>query len=279
MQTSLSIEEKLTKALNFIKRYPKLAIAFSGGVDSSVVAKLAKDALGKNAVAITINSPLLPRGELDRARKVAEEIGISHLIVDSNELEIPEFSANPPDRCYYCKRSRCRKLKERALQLGIRWLADGTNLSDFDERRPGVRAAIEEEILWPLVEARMTKDEVRRAATFLGLPTAEAPSSPCLATRIPYGDRITIERLRRIDEAERWLRESFRLHIVRVRDHRHIARIEVDWNDISALLKPNVAREVVRKLKQLGFTYVTLDLEGYRSGSFDELLAKITSSR
>ena len=246
-------------------------VAFSGGVDSAVLAKLAQEALGDRAVAVTANSQTFTGSELREARRLARLIGIRHIVVEHDELAEEAFCQNPPDRCYLCRQGLAGKMREAARREGLPAVADGANFSDTREHRPGIRAATEAGVLHPLMENRVTKAEVRRMARALGLPVAERPSSACLSSRIPYGERITGDKLRRIERAEQYIR-SLGFRQVRVRHHGSIARIEVEPEALPRLGRRSVMEKVARRLKRLGFTYVTADLEGYRSGSLDEVL-------
>ncbi len=249
-------------------------VAFSGGIDSSVVAMLAHRALGNKSLALTIDSPLLPSGELEVAKKVAEQIEVKHLVAKLNELEIPGFSNNPPDRCYLCKKFRFEKLRELAVENHSMTIVDGTNLSDLGEYRPGLKAAKELGVYSPLLEAGLSKGDTRRVSQLLGLPTASKPASTCLATRIPYNRRLTITQLVRIDKAESYIRSVTGVKVLRVRAHGNMARIEVGAGEQGLFFGPKVSSQVARRLKELGYKFVTVDLEGYRSGSFDSKLQR-----
>lgn len=265
----MSIEIKMRSIQKSLAEKGSVLVAFSGGVDSSVLSALAYKALGENAIAVTADSQTLAPGELLSAKKVAEEIGIRHIVIYYNELEEPVFAGNPVDRCYYCKKGLLRELKKIASRNGIDTIIEGTNLSDLKNHRPGHRAVIEEGICNPFVEFKVTKEEIRKMAHELGLSVADKPSMACLSSRFPYGQRITAEALRRVGAAEEFLKNSgFR--IVRVRDHGGIARIEIAPVDMERLLGSKDA--VICEFKRLGFSYVTLDLMGFRSGSMDEVL-------
>ncbi|MEM2213714.1 MAG: ATP-dependent sacrificial sulfur transferase LarE [Candidatus Nezhaarchaeales archaeon] len=244
-------------------------VAFSGGVDSSLVAYLAHLALGDRSLAVTIKSPLLPPGELEEAIKIAKLIGMRYEIIELNELEIPGFSSNPRNRCYLCKKFRFKRLKELASQRGIHVVVDGTSKSDTLEYRPGLRALIEEGVYSPLLEVGLTKDHVREIVRFLNLPFYDKPPNSCLMTRIPYGSEVTLEKLTRIGLAEKIIKESLRLRVIRVRDHGELARIEVSRDERRLFFDETVLDFIANELKKLGFKFVTIDVEGYRTGSFD----------
>jgi len=242
-------------------------VAFSGGVDSSVVAALARDALGDDAVACTARSETLPAAELDDARRVAGEIGISHETVTFSELDDPNFVANDGDRCYHCRTMRLGRMYETATELGIGTVCDGTNADDPGEgHRPGLRAVEELDVVSPLLDAAITKDEVREIAEAYDLSVADKPSMACLSSRIPTGLEVTEERLTRVEKAERVLRE-WGFEGFRVRDHDGLARVEVAPDELERALDPAFADAVHEHLTDVGFEYVTLDMAGYRTGS------------
>ena len=265
------IEATVNGIIDQIRDKESLLVAFSGGIDSSVVVALAHKALGDKMVAVTVNSPLLPPGSLERARKIAKRIGVKHLVVNLNELELPEFRQNTRNRCYICKKFRFNKLRLLAKDLGIKTIADGTNLSDLEQYRPGLKVLREMNIYSPLLENGLRKNDVYKIAKLFNIPT-DVASESCLATRIPYGTEITLNRLKRIAKAESYIRVVIHPRILRVRDHGDIARIEISHEDFSKLLKEEVRAKVISKLKSLGFKFICLDLEGYRFGSFDTLL-------
>lgn len=261
---------KIAKIMESLRRKASVIVAFSGGIDSSVVAALAHRALGRKSLAVIIDSPLLPLGELEDARRMAEQIGVKHLVVKLNELKIPGFRSNPPHRCYLCKKFRFGKLKEMAVEKGFKTIADGTNLSDLGQYRPGLKAAKELEVYSPLLEAGLSKEDTRRIAELLELPTASKPASACLATRVPYGHDLTITELKRIDRAENHIRSITGVKALRVRDHGFLARIEVELSEQNLFFDKESLSQVARGLRELGYEFVTLDLEGYRFGSFDQ---------
>jgi len=242
-------------------------VAFSGGVDSAVVAALAHDALGDDAVACTARSETLPAAELDDARRVADEIGIRHETVAFSELDDPAFVANDDDRCYHCRSMRLSKMYETAQELGIGTVCDGTNAGDPGEgHRPGLRAVEELDVYSPLLDHGLDKADVRAVADARGLSVADKPSMACLSSRIPTGIDVTEERLSRIERAERLLR-TWGFEQFRVRDHDGLARIEVGADELDRALDPEFAAAAREHLADLGFDHVTLDLAGYRTGS------------
>ncbi len=265
----MSIDDKMHSIIETLKKKGSALVAFSGGVDSSVLAALAYRAVGDGALAVTADAPTLAPGELECAKEVAKEIGIRHIVIFYDELEEPEFARNLVDRCYYCKKGLIRELKKIAQEHNINNIIEGTNYSDLKGHRPGHRALTEEGIYNPYIEFRVTKEDIREMARKLGLSVADKPSMACLSSRFPYGQAITREALKRVGEAESYLRKmGFR--IVRVRDHGGIARIEVMPDEMLHLLEMREA--VASEFKKLGFSYVTLDIMGFRSGSMDEIL-------
>lgn len=262
--------EKIEQIEQAIRQKGSLLVALSGGVDSAVVAALAYRALGQKALAVTINSPLVCSGELEDARRVAEAIGINHLIVDLDELQMADFRQNSQERCYLCKQFRFTRLGEIAQEKGYQEIADGTTASDLREFRPGLKAARELGIYHPLAEAGLSQDDTAAIAAFLKLPVAGKPHNSCLATRVPYGEELAPARLQRIDKAEGFIREVLPAAQIRVRDHGELARLEVDSDAVPYLLNQSVSRQITQRLKKLGYQFVTLDLEGYRFGSFDK---------
>lgn len=248
-------------------------VAFSGGVDSTFLLKAAVDALGQGAAAMTAVSPTYPERELEEARRLAALIGAAHVIVDSNELEIPGFSGNTERRCYFCKSELFNIALERARSMGLAFVADGSNADDLLDYRPGRDAARERGVRSPLQEAGLTKDEIRELSRSLGLPTWDKPQLACLSSRFPYGTEITVERLQMVGLGEEVLRAAgFRQ--VRVRYHGDTARIEVEKEEVSRLLDADTRERVVREFRSIGFVYVTLDLEGYRAGSMNEAIER-----
>ncbi|MFB6101647.1 MAG: ATP-dependent sacrificial sulfur transferase LarE [Haloplanus sp.] len=262
-----ALDAKLDAARDALASRDGVVVAFSGGVDSSVVAALAHDALGDDAVACTARSETLPAEELDDAARVAEEIGIRHETVTFSELDNPDFVANDDDRCYHCRTMRLGRMYDVARDLGVGTVCDGTNASDpGGGHRPGLRAVEELDVFSPLLAHDLTKEEVRAAAERYGLSVADKPSMACLSSRIPTGLEVTEEKLTRVEKAERLLR-TWGFSQFRVRDHDGLARIEVATDELDAALDREFVRAAREHLTDAGFDHVTLDLHGYRTGS------------
>jgi uncharacterized protein len=250
----------------------RVAVAFSGGVDSAVVARAAHEAVGDRAVAVTAVSDSLAEGEREGAEALARQIGIRHLVIETREFEDPNYLRNAPDRCYFCKSELYGRLATMKDALGVDVVVSGANRDDTAEWRPGLQAAAENGVRHPLQECGLGKAEVRALALAWGLPTWDKPASPCLSSRVAYGEAVTPERVRQIDQAERWLRGRG-LPIVRVRYHNgDVARVEVPADELPRLASPEFRQDMVRAFRDLGFKFVTLDLEGFRSGSLNALL-------
>lgn len=270
------LDDRLTRLreqlIDGLRSLPSAAVAFSGGVDSAVVAQAAFLALGDRAVAVTGVSASLASGELELAREIAQQIGIRHEIVSTEELARAGYVANSPDRCYHCKTELYAKLTELAPSWGVSALLNGANLDDLGDYRPGMRAASEFRVLSPLAECGLTKADVRELARHWNLPCSDKPATPCLSSRIAYGEQVTPERLARIDQAEVFLR-GLGLGEIRVRLHAgELARIEVPLDVLAKLAQPDLREQITAHLKSLGFRFITLDLQGFRSGSLNSLL-------
>ncbi len=249
-----------------------VAVAFSGGVDSAVVAKAAHLALGDCAVAVTGVSNSLAAGELDEAREIARLIGIRHEVISTDEFARPDYLRNAPDRCYHCKTELYAQLDGRTERFGVAVIANGANLDDAGDYRPGMKAASEHAVRSPLIECGFTKADVRALAQEWNLPIWDKPASPCLSSRVAYGEEVTPERLQMIDAAEQFLRAQG-LQTVRVRYHKgDLARLEVPAEALQKLCEPALREQLTLHLKSLGFKFITLDLEGFRSGSLNVLV-------
>ncbi|MCL7415303.1 MAG: ATP-dependent sacrificial sulfur transferase LarE [ANME-2 cluster archaeon] len=260
------IYERIEQVTAYLRRFDGVLVAFSGGVDSSTLAALAYMALGDRSAAVTAQSQTLPKRELESAGKTAKSIGIKHFVIHYNELDEPGFASNPVDRCFHCKTGLFRALKVLANESGFEAVADGTNASELTGHRPGHKAALEQNILTPFADMGITKDEIRQIARLLGLDIWDKPQQACLSSRFPYGHSITIDGLEQVEQAEDML---FALGIeqCRVRHHDDTARIEVPERFFEIVLKNK--ETLITLFKSLGYTYITLDIEGFRSGSFD----------
>lgn len=263
------LAEKLKRLQSILADWGRVAVAFSGGVDSTFLLKAAHDWLGDNAIALTAVSCTLPAREREEARAFCQREGIRQILCDPHEMEVEGFRSNPPDRCYHCKHSTFSVFRETAAELGIEIVADGSNADDAGDYRPGMRAAAELGVQSPLRDAGLTKADIRELSRQWGLSTWDKPSAACLASRVAYGESITEEKMSRVDRAEAFLQDlGFRQ--VRLRVHGNLARIETVPEAFPALLSRR--GEITAKCKALGFSYVTMDLTGYRTGSMNEAL-------
>ncbi len=266
-----TLQDKYNDLKEYLNNLGSVAVAFSGGVDSTFLLKVAHDTLGDRAIAVTARSLSFPERELKEAIAFARKLGVDHKIVDSEELDIEGFSENPTNRCYLCKHELFSKMKQIALENGISEVVEGSNLDDLGDYRPGLTAIQELEVKSPLRSAGLTKDEIRQLSKDMGLPTWEKQSFACLSSRFPYGQRITPEKLRMVDEAEQLLLDlGFRQ--IRVRHHDTLARIEISEDQFPKIMEKEIRDRINSRLKEIGFTYVSLDLTGYRTGSMNETL-------
>lgn len=267
--SSPSVAEKLHELRAIVNRLGSTLVAFSGGVDSSFLLAVAAEVLHDQVVALMTVSSSTPPEDAEQARTLARALNVQLLIIPHDELAMPEYAANPTNRCYFCKNSLYDICQREAQRLSLASIVDGVNLDDLKDYRPGIKAATEYRIIHPLVEARFSKADLRTASRLLGLPTWEKPASPCLSSRVPYGTPITATMLSQIAQAETSIR-THGFHDLRVRHHGTTARIEVHKEDFPLLSSQAVVRTMQKRLKELGFPSSVLDMEGYRSGVFNE---------
>lgn len=261
---------KEKKLIDWLRQQERVAVAFSGGVDSAYLAWAAFQALGEQALAVTACAHSYPRRELVEAEELAGRIGIAHEIFSFDEFQVEGFAKNPPDRCYFCKSAILIRIKEIAKARGIACIVEGSNKDDEGDYRPGMRAVEEQGVYSPLRVVGLTKEEIRQLSRRAGLPTWDKQSAACLASRVAYGELITLEKLRMTEQAEEFLRDLGIKGQLRVRVHGDLARLELPEESISDLLKEETKLRITEALKKIGFTYVTVDLQGYRVGSMNE---------
>jgi pyridinium-3,5-biscarboxylic acid mononucleotide sulfurtransferase len=278
LPSNVSPDHNLDKLRAIFAPMESVMVAFSGGVDSTLVLKVAHEATGGRALALTTVSPTTPADDRDSALAMARRIGARHLVVESNELEIPGYADNPLDRCYLCKSRLFTVCTVKAAELGIGEIVDGLNLDDMADYRPGIRAAAEGSVRHPLVEAEMGKAEVRELSRAMGLATWDRPASPCLSSRFPYGTRITVEALRMVERGERVL-HALGFRVARVRYHGDVARLELERSEMMRVFEPEIRDVVDREFRKIGFRFVAVDLKGFRSGSLNEGVATPDVSR
>lgn len=263
---------KLDSLKDIIKEMESVIIAYSGGIDSTFLTQIAYDVLKEKALAVTAKSETYAESELEKAIDLAKHIGIEHLIIETEEYKNPEFKKNPINRCYFCKKELFCKLKELSDKKNIKYVLDGSNADDTNDYRPGMLASKELNIRQPLIEVGFSKEEIRKYAKEFNLSNWNKPSSPCLSSRIPYGEEITTEKIKMIYDSEKYLNDLNIFNNIRVRYHQDIARIEVEEEHFPDLIK--FSKSIVNNITKIGFKYVTLDLKGFRSGSLNEIISK-----
>lgn len=279
VQTSdKTLLQKRSDLVNILEQMRSVIVAYSGGVDSAFLAAVANEALGRKALSVTAVSPSLAPSELDEATDLANRIGLNFMTIETNEIDRPDYQANNPDRCFFCKDELYTHLVRFAEEESFDSIVNGTNVDDLGDYRPGIEAAKQYGVRSPLVEAELTKDDIRALSRDMDLPTWDKPAQACLSSRIPYGTTVTVEALTKIAKAEQFLR-SKGFKQLRVRHHETIARIEIEPSDFSAITSEPVRSEINQEFKNIGYSYITLDLDGFRSGSLNEILSKLGKSK
>jgi pyridinium-3,5-biscarboxylic acid mononucleotide sulfurtransferase len=278
MSADSALDAKYTRLVDMLRDMQSVVVAFSGGVDSTLLARAAGDALGDRALLITADSETYPEAELAEARRLAELMGLRHVVVRTDELANPEYARNGANRCFFCKEELFGRLAPIAEREGIGTLVYGANLDDLGDHRPGMKSAAERGVRAPLIEAELTKREIRDLSRQLGLPTWDKPSFACLSSRFQYGDRITAEKLRQVDAAESFVR-SLGFRQFRVRHHDRLARLEIPLDEIPRLWEGGRHEAIVTRFREIGYLYVAVDLGGFQSGSANLLLALRRGSR
>jgi uncharacterized protein len=268
---NLSIDQKYEKLKDILREMGEVVIAYSGGVDSTFLLKVAKDVLKDKVLGIIATSPTYPSREYEDALKIASEIGVKIKIINTKEMDNPKFIGNPVDRCYFCKTELFEKIKNIAEKENFRNFADGSNADDLGDYRPGMKALKEKNIRSPLMEAGLTKNEIRQLSKMLNLPTWDKPALACLSSRFPYGEKIELKKLRMVDEVENFLHD-IGFKNIRARHFDKTVKIEVSSEEIDKFFDHSLRERIVKKVKEIGYTYVTIDLEGYRQGSMNEVL-------
>jgi len=275
----VELDKKLDRMREILRSLRRVAVAFSGGVDSTFLLKVAVEELGRdNVVAVTSDSESIARRELAEARELAERIGAEHVVVRTREFENPRYLANPADRCYYCKAELFAAVRQVAAERGIDAIVCGNNADDLHDWRPGIRAGEERNVRAPCAEAGLSKDEIRVLSRRMGLPTHDKPATPCLASRVELNEPISPEKLQMVEQAEEFLR-SLGLREFRVRHHGRLARIELPADRIVEFMQPEVRARIDERLRQIGYTWVAMDLRGFRSGSMNEAIRSRPAAR